>query len=1002
MKIIAVVLIFALTFTTTLEIFSQPVNAEPAIKDTYVFDGITYYNANSQNINSDKKFYVDLLTAKNSVFGGRSLAEMWLMAAAGLSLQTPQLNYQDTLTDIAKEIILGTFNSSKYAYYASYSYSAPTWHNSDGGYVEVVLKVTYLLYEFNITLHFSDFRVGALLPADQSLYVQTVTENGSTQTIGASSVKNDTGSTITATQSTTKSIAESITSTVNHSSSYSFTEGVKLGVEASSFGIYKMSAEISASFSQAFSDGWSKSKATTNSKSTTSGVSVTLPPYTNVLVRQGEAKTTVTTKYNCPVILGYQVLIKLDRGTLLPIGLYTFGSTNSNARKDLYHRAFEEGSKNLDSESIDWEKVLKDSDAKDAITKITNNVPMSSSGASIVYTNDTTYTEVAGTTALYPLRRTVLEKTNIPFIDENGVVNMKVGNYSYTKFLKVVGYNAYNAEYYGFNKDKGKFIIVDENKKELPASTAPVVLEEDNVSGLIKFKAVRPGKCYLQYMINENAYPAAINSTSYTKNSDLDAVATLEINVSTEDLKYKITGNYEGRVNSVAENIEGDNKLTVAAYNNRGLEVDSDYVWEQRETKKKGINLQSDGKISFTKSGTFHVRVADSNNEDVYSDWKEITAISLGDDEDTEDEKPTLEAVDEYTTLVISGNFVGGVSADPEYLEGDDKLTVTAYDSTGREKYVAYTWEAQDGQDAMTINGDGLVSFDATGSYYVRVKATGDDDLVIYSEWTEITVNELPPVRIIKAPTATQTTYDGTSQVLLNEDAEYEGGSRIMYGLGDDENTAPNEYSTELPAAVNVGTYYAWYKIIGDVNHDDTDAKCVVASISAWTEPEEEEEQKTDTKKYCDKVITKTYTLSNDVAVFWRLSDISQTSASYASYNAQISASVDDFTVSWTPQNAETVKTQNVTLSISTIAGKTEVGEYAFNVQVSEDGENWTDKQTLNFEATSSSEDEDPEDQDIEPSTATLINSTSSGCNFGFSILALGFALTALIKRKAH
>ena len=44
-----------------------------AIADTYTMDGITYYNVNSQNFNSDKKFYVDVISAKHSALGGRSL-----------------------------------------------------------------------------------------------------------------------------------------------------------------------------------------------------------------------------------------------------------------------------------------------------------------------------------------------------------------------------------------------------------------------------------------------------------------------------------------------------------------------------------------------------------------------------------------------------------------------------------------------------------------------------------------------------------------------------------------------------------------------------------------------------------------------------------------------------------------------------------------------------------------------------------------------------------------
>ena len=68
------------------------------------------------------------------------------------------------------------------------------------------------------TVRFSDFTVGALLPADDGLYVYTTTETGSVKNIEASAVKNDTGSTITASQNESRTVSETLSSTVNHSS----------------------------------------------------------------------------------------------------------------------------------------------------------------------------------------------------------------------------------------------------------------------------------------------------------------------------------------------------------------------------------------------------------------------------------------------------------------------------------------------------------------------------------------------------------------------------------------------------------------------------------------------------------------------------------------------------------------------------------------------------------------------------------------------------------------
>ena len=48
----------------------------PPIADTSTIDGVTYYNVNSQNFDSSKKFYEDVFNAKHDSLGGRSIAEL--------------------------------------------------------------------------------------------------------------------------------------------------------------------------------------------------------------------------------------------------------------------------------------------------------------------------------------------------------------------------------------------------------------------------------------------------------------------------------------------------------------------------------------------------------------------------------------------------------------------------------------------------------------------------------------------------------------------------------------------------------------------------------------------------------------------------------------------------------------------------------------------------------------------------------------------------------------
>ena len=84
----------------------------------------------------------------------------------------------------------------------------------------------------------------------------------------------------------------------------------------------------------------------------------------------------------------------------------------------------------------------------------------------------------------------------------------------------------------------------------------------------------------------------------------------------------------------------------------------------------------------------------------------------------------------------------------------------------------------------------------------------------------------------VTAPTAKSLTYTGSAQELVNAGSTNDG---TLYYAVTTENTAPtdeNLYTTSIPTATNAGTYYVWYKVVGDVNHNDTSADCVTVTIS--------------------------------------------------------------------------------------------------------------------------------------------------------------------------
>ena len=82
--------------------------------------------------------------------------------------------------------------------------------------------------------------------------------------------------------------------------------------------------------------------------------------------------------------------------------------------------------------------------------------------------------------------------------------------------------------------------------------------------------------------------------------------------------------------------------------------------------------------------------------------------------------------------IAVSGELTGIVGDAPQAIEGDDALTATVYDPTGKEVAQAVTWEAQE-LTGITVE-DGAVSFSVPGTYHVRARV---DD--VYSDWCAVT-----------------------------------------------------------------------------------------------------------------------------------------------------------------------------------------------------------------------------------------------------------------------
>ena len=84
---------------------------------------------------------------------------------------------------------------------------------------------------------------------------------------------------------------------------------------------------------------------------------------------------------------------------------------------------------------------------------------------------------------------------------------------------------------------------------------------------------------------------------------------------------------------------------------------------------------------------------------------------------------------------------------------------------------------------------------------------------------------------ITKAPAArTGLVYNGQPKALITA-GEVTGGT-FYYALGD-ANEATQPYTTSIPAKTDAGTYYVWFKVIGDANHNNSAVDNIVVEIKA-------------------------------------------------------------------------------------------------------------------------------------------------------------------------
>ena len=202
--------------------------------------------------------------------------------------------------------------------------------------------------------------------------------------------------------------------------------------------------------------------------------------------------------------------------------------------------------------------------------------------------------------------------------------------------------------------------------------------------------------------------------------------------------------------------------------------------------------------------------VGDNNHESFVGDY--ITA-EIG------KKDPPAELADDQKPKAIDGLKYTG--------EPQDLVTAPAELPAGYEK-VQYSI------DNGETWSDEIPAGTKAGDYSVKVKYVGDNNHADF-------IGDVISVGIViltdeRRPTAKEgLVYNGSGQQLVNapkEDIPAPYTMKYAVTTKDEEPDDESLYDTSIPEGTDAGTYYVWYKVVGDENNNGVAAECITVSIA--------------------------------------------------------------------------------------------------------------------------------------------------------------------------
>ena len=154
---------------------------------------------------------------------------------------------------------------------------------------------------------------------------------------------------------------------------------------------------------------------------------------------------------------------------------------------------------------------------------------------------------------------------------------------------------------------------------------------------------------------------------------------------------------------------------------------------------------------------------------------------------------------------------------------GDTPNTPVVTGNTGNGE-VSFEYVLKDSEDPSTETVPTL-----PGTYTVFAYIEGSGDYAYGFAQADFVITKGTPA--VSEPVARDLTYTESAQALVASGTAK--GGTIYYVLGENAEDAPaTGWATTIPTAADIGTYYVWYKVVGDANYNDLDAVCITVVIA--------------------------------------------------------------------------------------------------------------------------------------------------------------------------